>query len=99
MPILKPRRRMVYFRVSEEEFQQLNELCRKQGARSMSDLARDAMQDVLRRTNTSVEDIVVGKLEQLDQTLVQLKQRLDQFGPPLKVNRNGRATQYKSVEK
>ena len=43
MAVLKPRNRLVYFRVSEDEFQQFVQLCQKEGARSISDLARDAM--------------------------------------------------------
>ena len=43
MAVLKPRNRLVYFRVSEEEFHQLQDLCERQQARSISDLARHAM--------------------------------------------------------
>lgn len=47
MSVLKPRTRLVYFRVSEEEFQQFNRICESIGARSLSDLARSAMQNMM----------------------------------------------------
>ena len=43
MAVLRPKRRLIYFRVTEAEFQRVNELCRAEGARSMSDLVRDAL--------------------------------------------------------
>ena len=43
MAVLKPRNRIVYFRVSEEEFQNLRAYCETYGARSVSDLARSAV--------------------------------------------------------
>ena len=47
MPVLKPRNRLVYFRVSEDEFSQFTALCQSAGARSLSALARTAMQRML----------------------------------------------------
>lgn len=47
MAVLRRRSRLVYFRVSEDEFQQLNDLCAASGARSISDLARQAIQKAL----------------------------------------------------
>ena len=35
---------MVSFRLSEQEYQELMALCATRGSRSLSDLARDAMQ-------------------------------------------------------
>ena len=43
MPLLKRRSKMISFRVSEQEYENLIEFCTTHGARSMSDLARDAM--------------------------------------------------------
>ena len=50
MSILKPRNRLVNFRLTEEEFGQLREACLAQGARSISDFARSA---VLRQADYS----------------------------------------------
>jgi hypothetical protein len=50
MPIFKPRSRSISVRLSEEEFATLQRLCVSTGARSVSDLARKAMQEILERT-------------------------------------------------
>ena len=47
MAVLKPRERLVYFRVSEDEFQQFASVCEQSGARSVSDLARNAVQRLI----------------------------------------------------
>lgn len=43
MAILKPRNRIVTFRLAEEEFEHIKNLCVREGARSISDLARAAL--------------------------------------------------------
>ena len=50
MSILKPRNRLVNFRLTEEEFVYLRDACLAQGARSISDFARSA---VLRQADRS----------------------------------------------
>lgn len=47
MAVLKPRERLVYFRVSEDEFRQFVSVCEQAGARSLSDLARNAVQKLI----------------------------------------------------
>ena len=47
MAVLKPRERLVYFRVSEDEFRQFVSVCEHAGARSISDLARNAVQRLI----------------------------------------------------
>lgn len=47
MPVFKPRERLVYFRVSEDEFRQFSSVCEQGGARSVSDLARNAVQRLI----------------------------------------------------
>ena len=47
MAVLKPRERLVYFRVSEDEFRQFVSVCEQAGARSVSDLARNAVQRLI----------------------------------------------------
>jgi hypothetical protein len=81
MSVLKPRTRVIYFRISEEEFGKLNELCQAQGARSLSDLARTAMQDMLGQANGHAEaDPVATKLETLERMLAELNQALRSMG-------------------
>ena len=43
MSVLKRRSRMISFRVSEDEYAGLKNLCVNEGARSVSDMARDAV--------------------------------------------------------
>jgi len=47
MTVLKPRIRRICVRLSEEEYISLTNLCQITGARSVSDLTRDAMSDFL----------------------------------------------------
>jgi hypothetical protein len=47
MNALKRRSRMVSFRLSEEEYEGLKHICMTVGARSLSDIARDAVQRLL----------------------------------------------------
>lgn len=47
MAVLKPRERLVYFRISEDEFRQFSSVCEQAGARSVSDLARNAVQRLI----------------------------------------------------
>lgn len=47
MSVLRPRTRLVYFRVSEEEYMQLASACQTLALRSISDVARMAVQEML----------------------------------------------------
>ena len=81
MSVQKPRTRVVYFRISEEEFGKLNQLCEAQGARSLSDLARTAMQDMLGQANGQpTANMVATKLETLERMLAELNAALRSMG-------------------
>lgn len=54
MTVMKPRSRMISVRLSEEEYSALLHLCSLTGARSVSDLTRDAMRTVLRSVNRGI---------------------------------------------
>lgn len=56
MAVLKPRERLVYFRISEDEFRQFNSVCEQGGARSVSDLARNAVQRLIADGQRQRED-------------------------------------------
>ena len=56
MAVLKPRERLVYFRISEDEFHQFNSVCEQAGARSLSELARSAVQRLIADCNRDRED-------------------------------------------
>lgn len=55
MSVVGPRNRVVYFRISEHEFERLTGLCRSvEGERSVSELARTAVQQLLAKKNGRV---------------------------------------------
>jgi hypothetical protein len=69
---------MVSFRLSEQEYQHLITLCTERGARSLSDLARDAMQGLLitedhkgNGLRTEVEKLT-GRIEEFERELKRL---------------------------
>ncbi len=47
MAVLKPRERVVYFRLSEDEFRHFERACEQVGARSLSDLTRNAIKQLI----------------------------------------------------
>jgi hypothetical protein len=75
-PILsavKPRTRIVYFRISEEEFTKFCGLCEAQGVRSLSELARLAVRSMLQPNKTSD---VSERLGELERCILELNQQL-----------------------
>lgn len=79
MAILKPRTRIVYFRISEEEFRELNAFCQVRGARSLSDLAREAMQNMLQRSPSASSADVTDRLMTLERAVAEMNQMLRSF--------------------
>jgi hypothetical protein len=77
---MRPRNRLVYFRLSEDEFQELNELCRDASARSISDVARQAVQNMIQnhRKQPSAEPAVAVQvnMERLVEMIEHLIQRV-----------------------
>ena len=47
MTLLRNRTKVVYFRVSEAEFERYMDFCRAQGVRSISDLARSGLENLV----------------------------------------------------
>lgn len=77
MAVLKPRERLVYFRISEDEFHQFVSLCEQEGARSVSDLARSAVQRLIANCNRQREDNELApRIEQLDKLIAEVKTQL-----------------------
>ena len=82
MSVLKPRNRLVYFRVSEDEFQQFNQMCELVGARSISDLARSAIQRMIQQDinhRPSSTDPVAAKLTVLETIVCDLDRKVQQL--------------------
>ena len=83
MSVLKRRSRMISFRVSEDEYAGLKNLCVNEGARSVSDMARDAVHRLI--TNHSwpnnqlanVVQVLQGRIEALDLEVKRLGKALN----------------------
>jgi hypothetical protein len=84
MSVLKPRSRMISVRVSEEEYTALREMCSLTGARSVSDLTRDAMRTVLKgvsRPNafeSHLDEFRAG-IRSLEEKVEQLEAKITMF--------------------
>ncbi len=77
MTVLKPRSRMISVRLSEDEYAALRRLCSLSGARSLSDLTRDAVQTVLRGGDR--EDPVGMKIEEFRAGMKNLERKVEQL--------------------
>ncbi len=76
MSILKPRNRLVNFRLTDEEFVYLREQCVAQGARSISDFARGAVLRQADRSAPAPESSTTQSLAELQSMLVKLEARV-----------------------
>ena len=76
MAILKRRSRMITFRLSEDEYTSLRSLCENEGARSISDLARDAVHRLLGNSSKAELETALRVLEARVDTLDVEVQRL-----------------------
>jgi hypothetical protein len=77
MAVLKPRERLVYFRISEDEFRQFSTACEQGGARSVSDLARNAVQRLIAdRECKRKYDILEEKMQVLDGLIAAVTEQL-----------------------
>ena len=78
MAVLKPRNRLVYFRLSDEEFQRISGLCESSGARSISELVRLAVEEfagAVPAEHTALD----SRLRDLERVLMELNERLRQL--------------------
>ncbi len=64
--------RMVSFRVSDEEYQQLSETCVATNARSLSDVAREAVHFWMEHTSPADDSSITGRLRTLEEKVEQL---------------------------
>jgi hypothetical protein len=84
MTVLKRRTRMISVRLSDEAYLDLMRLCLVTGARSISDLARDAMRVLLNSANREVVpgsymDEFRAQMRSLDKKLEQLTAEIATF--------------------
>lgn len=78
MTLFNKRSKMVSIRLSDDEFRRLREVCEATGARSISDLAREAMHRLVDMPHNGRAPMET-RLEQLDQKLTSLQVRLDKL--------------------
>ena len=77
MAVFKPRERLVYFRISEDEFHQFVSVCEQEGARSVSDLARNAVQRLISDGDRHREDHqLTPKVQMLEKLIGELNSQL-----------------------
>lgn len=84
MTVQKPRSRMISVRLSDEEYSALRHLCSSTGARSVSDLTREAMHTLLSGAN---QDVMLGshmdefraQMRSLDKKIEQLTSEITTF--------------------
>lgn len=78
MPVLKPRNRIVVFRLSEEEYEALKAAYPAQGARTMSDFARTC---VLEAACVQMQggQSLHGRLSSLGDRVSELESRVNQL--------------------
>jgi hypothetical protein len=91
MAVLKPRSRSISIRLSEEEFLTLKQLCSVTGARSVSDLTRDAMRLILNGANR--DDVITLRLDELRTQIKHLDRKIDELASS---PRNNPASVYES---
>ena len=78
MAVLNPRSRMISIRLSEEEYSAVRRLCSATGARSVSDLARDAMR-VLIKKSASRDDVLGIHVDEFRSQMRNLDQKIEQL--------------------
>jgi hypothetical protein len=78
MAVLKPRTRLVYFRVSEDEFERFSSLCERHHTRSISELARQAMERLIAE---AALDAACGnpRIEDLSRLIMHLSNQLEEL--------------------
>lgn len=79
MTVLRRRDRVVYFRVSEQEYERYRQCCQLAGARSVSDLVRAAMEHYLENGNSGLAAVVTKKLERIEQAVSELNGRVNEL--------------------
>lgn len=79
MSVLRPRNRLVNFRLSEDEFERLRTSCAESGARSISDFARSSVLDRLEEVSAGGASPTLPQLANLDHKVTDLESRVTQL--------------------
>jgi hypothetical protein len=88
MPIQNRRSRTISIRLSEEEYVGLKRLCTVTGARSVSDLTRDAMRVVLNGANK--DDVLGFRMDEFRAMLKSLDRKIDELAAGMGSTRTDR---------
>jgi uncharacterized protein (DUF1778 family) len=78
MSVLRPRNRLVNFRLSEDEFESLKTACENSGARSVSDFARSSVLSQIENTKQALS-FPQSRVTNLDQKVSDLEGRVGQL--------------------
>lgn len=78
MSVIHPRNRLINFRLSEVEFERLRHACSRQGARSVSEFARNSVLHSLEEP-FGLAAPSYGRLPALDQKVSELEIRVEQL--------------------
>lgn len=87
MTVLKPRNRMISVRLSEEEFLALRRICSVTGARSVSDLTRDAMRVLLSRANR--DDLLGTPMDEFRAEIRNLNRKIEELAAEVTTSKVG----------
>lgn len=79
MTVMKRRSKMISVRLSEDEYRDLIALCQERGARSLSDLARDAMNGLLEKGNGRAAEVerLQGRVMELESEVRRLARMVE----------------------
>src|ERR1039458_5558442 len=77
MTVPNPRSRMISVRLSEEEYSDLRRLCSTTGARSVSDITRDAMRVLVNGSNR--DDILTIHIDEFRTQMRSLDRKIEQL--------------------
>ncbi|MEZ5399624.1 MAG: hypothetical protein R2729_08130 [Bryobacteraceae bacterium] len=92
MSVLRPRNRLVNFRLSEDEFELLRDSCEMFGARSISDFARTSVLDRLaRKPEENTATPAASPVGQLGNKVAELEMRVGQILNLLQATQEGSA--------
>lgn len=88
MKVQNRRSRTISIRLSEEEYVGLKRLCTVTGARSVSDLTRDAMRVVLNGVNK--DDVLGFRMDEFRTMLKSLDRKIDELAAGMSSTRTDR---------
>jgi len=89
MTVQNPRSRMISIRLSEDEYLSLKQLCLVTGARSVSELTRDAMRVVLK--GATRDDVLGLRMEEFRALLKSLDRKIDELAAGITSFKSGRS--------